>query len=161
MEKVIDFGDIKKRSIRRFIVHISLISLISAAIIVGSIFLLILSNLDYFWNLLACIILCNLLAVLLLFYFLNIFPIDKHYYSYFRKINETAVEHRRRMIFLKEIDSKDIDKVNHRVLQFVYLEGENKYIDNLYVLDSDVSFKEGQSYKIDTYRNIIVRYEVI
>ena len=161
MEKLIDFGDIKRRSIGRFIAHISLISLLSISIIVGSVLLLIYSNLDYFWNLFTDILLCSLLAIFLLFYFLNILPMDWHYFSYFRTINETAVEHRRRLVFLQEIESKDIDKIKHRVLQFVYQEGENKFVDNLYVLDSDISFTKGQSYKIDTYRNIIIRYEVI
>ena len=76
-------------------------------------------------------------------------------------MNEVTLEHRRRLVFFKEIDGKEIGKVNYRVLQFVYLEGETEYNENLYVLDSDVSFIEGQAYQLDTYHNVIIKYEVI
>ena len=158
---VLDIASYQKKSTRRFILHISLVSFISAAIIVGSILLLLFSKLDYTWNLIVNILLGAILVAGLLFYFLNIFPLDKHYYSLFRKASYASLDHHRRMTFLQEIGSKDIDKVTHRVMQFSYLEGENTYIDNLYVLDSDVSFIEGTNYKLDTYRNIIVSYEVL
>ena len=59
----------------------------------------------------------------------------------------------------KEI--KTLYNVDFRVLLFSYREGETIYEEHLYVLDSDVKFDTSKSYKIDTYQNIIVRYEEI
>ena len=70
------------------------------------------------------------------------------------------LEHRRSMKFYKEIEEKEINNVTYRVLQFVYYEGETEYNDNLYVLDNDVKFIEGRSYRLDTFHNVIIRYEV-
>lgn len=161
MENVIDIKKGKKQITRRFIIHISLISLLSVAVILTDILLLIYSTLDYIPNLIIDIVISVLLIILLLFYFINIFPLDSYYFKFYKGLNETTLEHHRRLKFVKEIDNKDIDKVTHRVLQFSYMEGENLYIENLYVLDSDVSFDELKVYKIDTYHNVIIKYEEI
>ena len=158
---LIDIASSQKKSKKRFILHISLISLITIGVITGSVFLLIYSKLQYTLNLVINILICSLLAIFLIFYFLNVFPLDLHYYKLFKHASGASLDHHRRMTYVKEIESKDIDKVTHRVLQFSYNEGENEYIDNLYVLDNDVSFNEGTSYKLDTYHNVIVSYEVL
>ena len=158
---IIDIANYQKKSKKRFIFHISLVSFLGVSIITGSVLLLIYSKFDYTWYLIADIVLCSMLLIGLIFYFLNIFPLDKHYYSTFKNASVASLDHHRRMTFLQEIGTKDIDKVTHRVMQFSYSEGENQYIDNLYVIDSNVSFKEGVSYKLDTYRNIIISFEAL
>ena len=161
MEIVTDIKKEKKASLWRFIIHISLISLLSVAVIILDVLLLINSKLDYIPNLIVNIIATCLLIVILIFYFINIFPLDRYYLKFYKGVNETTLEHHRRLKFIKEIDSKDIDKVTHRVLQFSYMEGENLYVENLYVLDSEITFDELKVYKIDTYHNVIIKYEVI
>ena len=76
-------------------------------------------------------------------------------------MNSLTIEHRRKMVFLQEKENKMMNNVNFRILDFSYREGENEYQEHLYVLDSDVKFKESQSYTLDTYQNIIVRYQEI
>ena len=71
------------------------------------------------------------------------------------------LEHRRRLIYLKEINEKEIDNTKYRVLLFKYNEGEKEYKENLYVLDNNVTFNENQEYKIVTYHNVIIRFEEI
>ena len=161
MTEIIDIKKGKKQAKWRFFLQISLIFLFFAAVIAGSILLLIFSNLDYILNLVIDIIICSLLLVFLIFYFFNLFPIAKHYYLFFKSINHSAIEHRRRLVFIKEIEHKNIDNVDHRVLQFSYFEGENEYIENLYVVDSDVEFDVGVNYRLDTFRNVIVGFEVL
>lgn len=158
---VIDIASNQKKAKKRFILHISLISLITALGITGSVLLLIYSKLEYTLNLILDIVICSLVAILLIFYFFNIFPLDIHYYRLYKNASSASLEHLRRMTFIKEVEPKDIDKVTHRVLQFSYREGEKEYIHNLYVLDNDVSFNEGTSYKLDTYHNVIVAFEVL
>ena len=157
--KILDLNEYQKKAKARFILKIAALSFLSILLIAGSVLLLVFSKLDYQFNLVGSILLSTLFVVGLFFYFFNIFPLDKHYYSLFKNASGASIEHRRRLEFLQEIDKKDIDKVTYRVLQFSYKEGEKEYIDNLYVLDSDVSFLKGNNYKIDTYRNIIVSFE--
>lgn len=76
-------------------------------------------------------------------------------------MSSANLDHRRRMVFLKENGEKLIDNVSYRVVQFLYKEGENEYNDNLYLLDNDASFIEGKAYKLDTYHNVIVGYQEI
>lgn len=161
MEKLIDVNKEKKASERRFIIHIALILLLFISVIAVDIILLFVSSLDYLPNLIIDIVITCLLVIIVIFYFINIFPLDFYYYRLFKKMNATSLEHHRRLKYLKEIEQKDIEKVHHRVLQFSYVEGENEYVLNLYVLDNDVSFKEDYLYKIDAFQNIIVRYEAL
>ena len=72
-------------------------------------------------------------------------------------MNEVGLDHRRSRTFVGELKSKEIQYVKYRVLLFSYMEGEKEYKENLYVLDNDIEFKEGNNYKIATYRNVIVR----
>ena len=76
-------------------------------------------------------------------------------------MSEVSLEHRRRVVFLKEVGNKDIGNVTYRVVQFTYNEGEKEYNENLFLLDTDVSFIGGRCYKLDTYHNVIIAYEVL
>ena len=161
MIEVVDINLAKKKSKTRYIVHLVLISLLTISIIAGALLLLLLSNLDYVINLVFDIIICASGLSFVIFYFINVFPVVRHYYVFYRGLNDVSMEHRRRMIFETEIEPKTMQNVEHRTLQFSYREGEKLYIDNLYVLDSDVIFENNKAYKIDTYHNVIIRYEVV
>ena len=161
MKTIIDIEGGKRKSKARFIVHIILVLTLSVGIITGSVLLLLLSTLDYIPNLIINIVVDVLLVVFLVFYFLNIFPVVNYYYKLFKGMNGLSIEHRRKMLYLGEKENKIISNVNFRVLDFSYREGENEYEEHLYILDSDVSLEVNKSYTLDTYQNIIVRYQEI
>ena len=74
-------------------------------------------------------------------------------------MSTVSLDHRRNRTYVGELESKNINHVNYRVLLFSYKEGEKEYKENLYLLDSDIQFREGGNYKIATYRNVIVKSE--
>ena len=76
-------------------------------------------------------------------------------------MGEISIEKRRRLTYVGEIENRTIQNVVYRALQFSYREGENEFIDNLYVLDSDYQFEKDKNYKLATYRNVIIRSEEI
>ena len=161
MKELIDINEFKKKAKTRYVLHIVFISCLLVLTITGSILSLLLSNLDYTLNLILNIVITVLVALFTIFYFLNIFPMVKHYYSYYKNMSVVNLEHRRRVIFLKEINNKDIDNVTYRVAQFTYSEGEKEYNENLFLLDTDIKFVGGKVYKLDTYHNVIVAFEEI
>lgn len=159
MTKLIDVEIYKKRSKKRFVINLIGIILTSVLIIAGVVLLLIFSTLEYIPNLIISIVLLVLYVLFIVFYFLNIFPLINHYYKTFKNANNFSLENRRRMVFVKEIDNKDINNVRFRVLQFSYNEGEKTYIDNLFLLDSIEEFELNKEYRLLTYKNIICEYE--
>ena len=161
MCELVDINEQKRKSKLRYILHIIFISLLILSTVAGALLLLFLSNLDYLVNLIIDILLCASVFTFVIFYFINLFPVVRHYYVFYKGLNGVSLEHRRRLTFETEIEPKSFHNVNHRVLQFSYKEGETLYIDNLYVLDSDFVFENNKTYKIDTYHNVIIRYEVI
>ena len=76
-------------------------------------------------------------------------------------MSTVSLEHRRRVVFSQEIESKDIDNVTYRVVQFTYMEGEKEYNENLFLLDTSIDFVKGQAYKVDSYHNVRVAFEVL
>ena len=161
MKELININEFKKKAKTRYVIHIVFICCLLVLTITGSILSLLLSNLDYTLNLVLNIIITVLVAVFVIFYFLNIFPVISHYYSFYKGMSEVNLDHRRRVVFYQEIERKDIHNVSYRVVQFVYNEGEKEYNENLLLLDTDVEFVSGQAYKIDTYHNTIVAYEAL
>ena len=161
MKNVIDIDGGKKKSKARFVIHLTLVILLTIGVIAGSLSLLFLSTLDYIPNLIINIVVDVLLALFLVFYFLNIFPLVSYYHRLYKGMTSLSIEHRRKMRFVKEDDNKIINNVNFRVLTFSYKEGETEYEEHLFVLDSDVQFDASVAYKLDTYQNIIVRYQEI
>ena len=119
------------------------------------------SSLDYEVNLVINIVLDSLYFCFLVFYFFSIFPIVKHYYKVFGKMNQTAYEHRRRLQFVEEKDHRTTDNVRFRTLNFTYKEGENVYQENLYVLDNDINLEKDKYYSLFTYQNIIISLEEV
>ena len=161
MKELIDINEFKKKAKTRYVLHIVFISCLLVLTITGSILSLLLSNLDYTLNLILNIVITVLVALFTIFYFLNIFPIVRHYYSYYENMSSVSLEHRRRVVFLGEIENKDIGTVTYRVVQFTYFEGEKEYNENLFLLDTGINFVHGQAYKLDTYHNVIIAYEVL
>ena len=76
-------------------------------------------------------------------------------------MNETAYERYNGLTFVEEKDIKTIDRVKYRNLSFSYKERQQIYYQNLDVLDNDVAFNKGDILKVLTYKNVIVKYEVI
>ena len=161
MTSLVDIKKGQKTSKRRFILHIIAVSILSILVIGGLVASLLLSKLNYTWNLILNIVAGGLYIIFMVFYFINIFPIVHHYYSLFKNINEVSIEKRRHLTYVGEIDNRTVSNVVYRVLQFSYKEGENEYVDNLFVLDNDYQFIINKAYKIATYRNIILRCEEI
>ena len=159
--ELLDIKKNKKRSKRRYAVHILLISLLSLIVIAGSVLSLIFSTLDYQINLLLNIIIDSLYVVFMVFYFLNIFPIIRRYYRIYKNMSGVSIEHRRKMTFIEQRENKTMDNIVFKVMNFSYQEGENTYQENLYILDNDVHFEAGKSYALDIYQNIIVSMKEI
>ena len=161
MKNIIDIDGGKRKSKARFVIHLTLVIVLTAGVIAGSLVLIFLSTLDYIPNLIINIVMDSLWALFLVFYFINIFPVVSYYHRFYKGMSSLTIEHRRKMCFVEENDNKIINNVNFRVLSFSYREGETEYQEHLFVLDSDVQFEQSKSYKIDTYQNIIVRYQEI
>lgn len=159
MTSIIDVKTIRKKSRVRFFLHLFGIIFLTLAVIAGSLLLLLLSNLDYIPNLVITIVLDAVYFSFLVFYFFTIFPIVKHYYKVFGKMNQIAYEHRRRLKYVEEKENRINENVRYRTLNFTYIEGENIYNENLYVLDNDVEFIKDKHYSLFTYQNIILSYE--
>lgn len=157
--ELININEFKKKAKIRYILHLILVSLLLAIVIVGLVLSLVYSTLDYQINMIINIVVSVVVAILAIFYFTNIFPIISHYYKFYKNMNDVGLDHRRRRTFVEELERKNIQHVNYRVLLFSYTEGETEYKENLYVLDNDIEFKPGNSYKIATYHNVIVKSE--
>ncbi len=159
MTSHIDIKEGKKTSKRRFILHIISVSILSILVIGGSISSLLLSTLDYNWNLILNIVIWAIYLIFITFYFINIFPVVYHYYSLFKNMNEVTIEKRRHLTYVGEIENRTQSNVVYRVLQFSYKEGENEFVDNLYLLDSEYQFESNKAYRLQTFRNVIIRSE--
>ena len=159
MTQVLDIDGGKRKAKTRFIIHLVLVITLTVGVITGSLLLLFLSSLDYIPNLIVNIVIDILLVIFLLFYFFNIFPVVSYYNHLYKGMNALSLEHHRKMTFIEEKEIRTVSNVNLRVFSFSYKEGEEEYQENLYVLDSNVSLETSKSYTIDTYQNIIVRYQ--
>ena len=159
MTSLIDVKELRKKSRVRFFLHVFSITFLTISVVVGSILLLLFSSLDYAPNLIINIVLDASYFCFLVFYFYTIFPVVKHYYKVFGKMNQVAFEHRRRLTFVEEKDNRVTDNVRFRTMNFFYKEGENIYQENLYVIDNDIEFVPDKNYSIYTYQNIIVSFE--
>ena len=156
MNRLLDIKKERKRSKRRYVSHIILISLLSIGVILGSLLSILLSTLDYQVNLILNIVIDCLYLVFMVFYFLNIFPMDRRYYKTYKGMNGVSLENRRNMTFVEVREDKTMDNIVYKVMNFSYKEGENVYEENLYLLDSEYDFVKGESYYLETYQNIII-----
>ena len=161
MKNVLDINEGKRKAKARFILHIIFVVLLTAGVIAGSLTSLLLSTLDYIPNLIINIVMDALLAIFLIFYFLNIFPVVSYYHRFYNGMSNLTLEHRRKMTFVEEQGKKTINNVDFQILLFSFKEGENEYQEHLYTLDSNVKFEKSASYVIDTYQNVIVRFQEI
>lgn len=156
---LININEFKKKAKIRYFINLILVLLLLVGTAVGLVLSLVLSTLDYQLNMIINIAASVVVALLAIFYFANIFPVISHYYKFYKRMNEVGLDHRRSRTFVEELQNKNIDHVNYRVLLFSYKEGEKEYKENLYVLDNDIEFTKGNNYKIATYRNVIVKSE--
>ena len=157
--ELININEFKKKAKIRYVLNLILVLLLLAAVITGLVLSLLLSTLDYQINMIINIAVSILVALAAIFYFSNVFPIIRHYFKFYKNMSDIGLDHRRSRTFVEELDNKNIQHVNYRVLVFSYREGEKEYKENLYVLDNDIQYQVGNDYKITTYRNVIVRCE--
>ncbi len=157
--ELININEFKKKAKIRYILNLILVLLLLGGVTAGLVLSLIFSTLDYQLNMIINIAASILVALAAIFYFANVFPIISHYYKFYKNMNEVGLDHRRSRTFVSELEPKNIQYVKYRVLLFSYIEGEREYKENLYVLDNDIKFKEGNNYKIATYHNVIVKSE--
>lgn len=157
--ELININEFKKKAKIRYFLNLILVLLLLAETVTGLVLSLLLSTLDYQVNLIINIVASILVTLAAIFYFSNVFPIIQHYYKYYKNMSDIGLDHRRSRTFVEELDNKNIQHVNYRVLLFSYREGEKEYKENLYVLDNDIQYQVGNDYKITTYRNVIVRSE--
>ena len=157
--ELININELKKKAKIRYILHLVFVSLLLVGVVTGLILSLLLSTLDYQINMIINIVVSVVVAIFAIFYFTNIFPIISHYYKFYKNLNEVGLDHRRRRVFIKEEEPKNIQSVKYRVLLFSYKEGETEYKESLYILDNNTEFTSGKAYKLVTYRNVIVKCE--
>ena len=158
--ELIRINEFKKKAKKRYHLHLFLVLLFLAVVATGLVLSIQLSP----WQVSDVFMIINIVVSVLvtlatIFYFANIFPVITHYYKFYQNMTTVSLDHRRSRTYLSELESKNINHVNYRVLLFSYKEGEKEYKENLYVLDNDIQFKEGGNYKIATYRNVIVKSE--
>ena len=159
MTDLIEINEFKKKAKTRYLLNIIIYALIVTFAVAGAVLLLLLSSLDYYLNMVLDIILCCVVALGSIFYFFNIFPIIRHYYAFYRDMNEVALENRNNMVFLEEKGTKIINNVKYRNLLFYYHEKQEIFQENVYVLDNDTEFIAEHRYKLKTYHNVIIKYE--
>jgi len=161
MTVLMDINELRRKSKVRFVVNLTLISLLIISMITSNIVSLVLSSLNYQFNLIFNIVFDGIVILFAIFYFLNIYPIVKHYYATFKTANNVSIDKHRRLKFVENKKDKTIDNVVLKVMTFSYIEGENEYFEDLYILDSDCSFEKDELYKVNTFKNIIVSFEAI
>ena len=158
---VIDVNKENKKAKNRFIVNLVLIIALIVGYIAASILIFILSNNDYLVPLVIDIILSALALSFIVFYFLNIFPIVKHYYRFYHSLSNSTNTKKRILTYEKEDENKYRDGVKYRQFVFSYEESGKKFFDRIQVLDADdLVLEAGQAYKIYTFQNVLLAYEV-
>lgn len=162
MTTLLDGEANRKKAEKRYALHIVFLILLSLAVIGGDVALLLTSKLNFIPQVIITSLLTALWACLLIFDFLNVFPLDLHYRNFYKGLCRTSLEHHRSLTYEGEKDRKDIHRVSHRCLEFSYIEKQQTFRITLYVLDNDgLSFEAGAKIKADTYHNVLIRYEVI
>ena len=116
--ELIDIKSFKKKAKIRYILNLVLVLLFLALVAAGLVLSLLLSKLDYTLNLIINISVSVVVVILAIFYFANIFPIITHYYKFYKNMHDVNLEHRRSRTFVEELESKNINYVNYRVLLF-------------------------------------------
>lgn len=161
MTYLVDINKGKKESKFRFFIHLFLVILIFSGLIATSIILLIISSLNYVPLLITDILLTCIAICGLVFYGVNIYPIDHHYYNFFNGLNNYALSEERILTYECEKENKVKNHVVYRYLSFSFKDMFDKKYENLYVLDNPIEFKKGDIIKVKTFRNVIICYEVI
>lgn len=151
-----------KKAKRRYVLNILLVVLFLLVYISGSIALLISSGLKYKPQMIIDILISMVCIPLLIFYFINLFPIVRHYYKFYRSLTLGTLERRRYVRFEEEVESKTKDGVIYRQLMFSFEEQQKKFYERLYVLDNpSITFERGQLIKVVVFQNVMLKYEAI
>lgn len=159
--EVIDTAKSIKQAKRRFVLNLVFIVTFIALYVAGSILLLVLSSHDYIVPMIINIIISTLSIGFIIFYFGNIFPLVNHYYKFYSSLNKNSNTKKKIVTYEKEDESKYRDGVKYRQFVFSYEDAGRKFFDRILVLDNDsLVLDAGVAYKIYTYQNVLLTYEV-
>ena len=162
MIKVIDSNVEIKKAKNRYAMHIVLIVLLLIAYTTGSLLLLLTSNLKYTLPMVADIVISAVVVSFLIFYFINVFPIVRHYYKFYTSLKNNTFLKKKIMIFEKEDEPKTRDGVVYRRLVFSTKEQQQVFYNHIYVLDNEkLKFEAGQMVRLGTFQNVLLEYEVL
>lgn len=162
MIKVIDsFVEIKKAK-RRYALGIVFISLFIAAIIATMVLLLVLSPKNYVPMMIIDIVVSAIGLSIVIFFFINLFPILRHYYKFYKALESGTMKRKKIVVFDHEDERKEKEGVFYRQLIFSYQEAGETYYDRIFVLDNDaLSFEKGKRVRIATFQNVLCEYEEV
>ena len=162
MIKAIDsFNEIKKAK-RRYTFGIIFITLLITILVAGAVLLLILSPKNYVPMMIIDIIATAIGLSVIIFFFVNVFPVLRHYYKFYKAMENGTMKKKKIVVFDHEDEQKERDGVIYRQLIFSYVESGETYYDRIFVLDNDsLSFEKGQRVKISTFQNVLCEYEDI
>lgn len=159
--EVIDTAKSIKQAKKRFILNLIFIISFIVIYVAASVLLLILSPNNYTVYMIINIVISTLCLGLIIFYFGNIFPVVKHYYSFYKSLATHTNTKKRIVTYEKEDEIKYRDGVKYRQFVFSYEEAGKKFFDRVLVLDNDsLVLDAGVAYKIYTYQNVMLTYEV-
>ena len=113
--ELINISEFKKKAKIRYIIHLILVLLLLVGAATGLVLSLVLSSLDYQLNMILNIVGSVIITLLAIFYFANIFPVIRHYYKFYKNMNEVGLDHRRTRTFVSELENKNIEHVRYRV----------------------------------------------
>lgn len=160
MVKVIDTPVEIEKAKKRYAFGIVFISLFIAFTIAGAVLLLILSPKHYTLMMILDIVFTTICLSVILFFFINLFPVLRHYYKFYVAMERCTMKRRKVVSFEREDERKVKDGVIYRQLIFSFKEAGETYHDRVMVLDNDsLSFTEGQVVKIATFQNVLLEYE--
>lgn len=158
--EVIDVSKLIKCSKKRFIWNLVFVSLFFIICLTADLLLLFLSNNNYLIPLIIAIIITSICLVGLIFYFGNIFPLVRHYYSFSKRLATTTNIRKRVMTYEKEIENKIKNGVTYRQFIFSYSDAGKNYYDKIYILDADtLEFETSKSYTLFTFENTLIKFE--
>ena len=160
MIKVIDSLKEIKKAKKRYTFGIIFIALFITLLIAGAVLLLVLSPRNYIPMMIIDIVVTAIGLSVIIFFFINIFPVLRHYYKFYKALEDGTMKKKKIVVFDHEEQQKEKEGVMYRQLIFSYDEAGETYYDRVFVLDNDsLNFEKGQRIKIATFQNVLCEYE--
>lgn len=159
--EVIDVTKSISQAKKRFVLNLIFIIAFIVCYVTGSVLLLLFSPHNYVVPFIIEVVMTTLCVGFIIFYFGNLFPVVKHYYSFYNALSKSTNIKKRVVMFEKEDEIKYRDGVKYRQFIFSYEESGKKFFDKVFVLDADeLVLDSGVTYRITTFQNTLLNYEV-